>query len=208
MSIKLLVADDHELVRRGLAAMLAGSGIEIAAEAATGEEAVRLALKRAFDVALLDVRMPGDGLAALARIRAEKPELPVLMFSQFDNPAFIARAVSGGANGYLLKTANAEEIRGAIQRVVRGQDAWTRDKLRRVTGAVAARKPSSVDVSLTGRESEILRHLTLGMTNKEIAEKLSISYETVKEHVQHILRKIGLTDRTQAAVWAVRNGLV
>ncbi|HOM15681.1 MAG TPA: response regulator transcription factor [Thermoguttaceae bacterium] len=208
--IRLLVADDHEMVRLGLKSLLEGTEIEIAAEAATGEEAVRIALSQAIDVALLDIRMPnGDGLTALGRIKLERPQLPVLILSSYDNPTYVARAVALGANGYVLKGASREELIQAIRIAAKGETTWTRDELRRVTGALATpRLSSDVEVPLTQRESEVLKQLAHGLTNKEIAQALHISYETVKEHVQHILRKIGVTDRTQAAVWAVRKNLV
>jgi DNA-binding NarL/FixJ family response regulator len=114
-----------------------------------------------------------------------------------------------GASGYLLKGCTREQLIKAIHTAASGESAWTRDELRRVTGALATpRLAADVEVPLTQRESEVLRQLAYGLTNKEIAQALHISYETVKEHVQHILRKIGVSDRTQAAVWAVRKGLV
>lgn len=210
MSIKLLIADDHEVVRSGLKSLVAGTDIKVIAEAATGEAAVRLAMKHEPDVVLLDIRMPeGDGLNSLGRIKLERPNMPVLMLSTYDNPTYVARAVALGASGYLLKGTSREKLLEAIRMAAQGQSAWTRDELRRVTGALATpRLAADVEVPLTQRESEVLRQLAYGLTNKEIALALHISYETVKEHVQHILRKIGVTDRTQAAVWAVRKGLV
>ncbi len=210
MSIKLLIADDHEVVRSGLKSLVAGTDIKVIAEAATGEAAVRLALKHEPDVVLLDIRMPeGDGLNALGRIKLERPSMPVLILSTYDNPTYVARAVALGASGYLLKGTSREKLLEAIRMAAQGQSAWTRDELRRVTGALATpRLAADVEVPLTQRESEVLRQLAYGLTNKEIALALHISYETVKEHVQHILRKIGVSDRTQAAVWAVRKGLV
>jgi DNA-binding NarL/FixJ family response regulator len=151
----------------------------------------------------------GDGLTALGRIKLEKPRLPVLILSAYDNPTYVARAVALGAHGYVLKSASREELVEAIRRAAKGETTWTRDELRRVTGALATpRLGSDVEVPLTERESEVLKQLANGLTNKEIAQALHISYETVKEHVQHILRKIGVTDRTQAAVWAVHKNLV
>jgi len=209
-TIKLLIADDHEVVRSGLKVLLEGTEIEVVAAVATGEEAVKYALERPVDVVLLDIRMPdGDGLTALGRIRLDKPDLPVLMLSTFDNPTYIARSVALGANGYLLKGCTRDELIKAIRSAAVGESAWTRDELRRVTGALATpRLAADIEVPLTQRESEVLRQLAYGLTNKEIAQALHISYETVKEHVQHILRKIGVSDRTQAAVWAVRKQLV
>ncbi len=210
MSITLLIADDHEVVRTGLKSLFSGSDIEVIAEASTGEAAVRLALEHNPDVVLLDIRMPdGDGLNALGRIKLERPDMPVLILSTYDNPTYVARSVALGASGYILKGTTRENLLQAIRTSAEGQTSWTRDALRRVTGALATpRLTNDVEVPLTQRESEVLRQLAFGLTNKEIALALHISYETVKEHVQHILRKIGVSDRTQAAVWAVRKGLV
>lgn len=210
MSIRLIIADDHQVVRSGLRTLFAGTDIEIIAEASTGEEAVKLTDKQKPDLVLLDIRMgESDGLNALARIKLNKPKIPVLVLSTYDNPTYIARAVALGASGYLMKGVKRDQLLAAIRRVAEGGDVWTREELRRVTGALATpRVTGDVEVPLTQRENEVLKQLTLGSTNKEIAQTLGISYETVKEHVQHVLRKIGVTDRTQAAVWAVRKGLV
>jgi DNA-binding NarL/FixJ family response regulator len=210
MAIRLLIADDHLVVRTGLKSLVASTEIEVIGEATTGGECVRLAHELKPDVVLLDIRMPdGDGLNALSRLKLDIPTLPVLVFSTYDNPTYVARAVALGANGYLSKGASGDELIAAIRTVSKGENAWTRDELRRVTGALATpRLVSDIDVPLTQRESEVLRQLSYGLTNKEIAQSLHISYETVKEHVQHILRKLGVSDRTQAAVWAVRKGLV
>jgi len=208
--IRVLIADDHEVVRNGLRSMVAGTDIEIVGEATSGKEAVAWVLENDVDLVILDIRMPdGDGLTALGRIKLDKPELPILMLSTFDNPTYVARAVALNASGYILKSASREQLLQAIRMAAAGQNAWTRDELRRVTGALATpRLATDIEVPLTQRESEVLRQLAYGLTNKEIAQALHISYETVKEHVQHILRKIGVSDRTQAAVWAVRKGLV
>ncbi len=207
--IRLLIADDHEVVRSGLKALLAGSDVKVVAEVATGAACVKYALENEVDVILLDIRMPdGDGLTALGRIKLDKPDLPILILSTYDNPTYVARAVALGAAGYLLMGCSREELINTIHTVAAGDSAWTRDELRRVTGALATpRLTADVEVPLTQRESEVLRQLAYGLTNKEIAGALHISYETVKEHVQHILGKIGVKDRTQAAVWAVRKGL-
>ncbi len=208
--IKLLIVDDHEVVRCGLKTLLADTDIEVVAEVSTGEAAIRYALENDPDVILMDIRMPGgDGLTSLGRIKLDKPEMPILMLSTFDNPTYIARSVALGASGYLLKGCTRDALIKAIRTSAAGESAWTRDELRRVTGALATpRLTADIEVPLTQRESEVLRQLAYGLTNKEIAQALHISYETVKEHVQHILRKIGVSDRTQAAVWAVRKELV
>jgi DNA-binding NarL/FixJ family response regulator len=209
IKIRLLIADDHEVVRSGLKAMLDGSDIKVVAEVSSGQEAVKYVLENQVDVVLMDVRMSdGDGLNALGRIKLDKPELPILMFSYSDNPAYVARAVAMSASGYLMKGCTRDELIKAVKAAAAGENLWTRDGLRRVTGALGTpRLTADVEVALTKREGDVLRQLACGLTNKQIAEELHISYETVKEHVQHVLRKIGVADRTQAAVWAVRKNL-
>ena len=210
MAISVLIADDHEVVRLGLKNLLQGTECDVIAEAMTGEQALELVSTKKPDLVILDVRMGGgDGLYVLGRIKLDRPELPIILLSTYDNPTYVARAVALGASGYVLKSDTRERLLEAISTAMRGESAWTRDELRRVTGALATpRLQTDVEVPLTQRESEVLKQLANGLTNKEIALALNISYETVKEHVQHILRKIGVSDRTQAAVWAVRKGLV
>jgi DNA-binding NarL/FixJ family response regulator len=210
MAIRVLLADDHEVVRRGLRSVFEDTEIQIVAEASSGQEALKLAKEKKLDVVLLDVRMPDlDGLNVLGRIKLDHPDLPVLIISTYDNPTYVARAVALGAAGYVLKDSDRNRLLAAVRGAASGEPIWTREELRRVTGALATpRLNAEVEVPLTQRESEVLKQLALGLTNKEIAQVLHISYETVKEHVQHILRKIGVTDRTQAAVWAVRKRLV
>ena len=210
MSKRILVVDDHEVIRMGLRVLFENTDIEIAAEASTASEALEAIGATNPDVVLLDIRMEGgDGLNALGRLKLDHPDLPVILFSAYDNPTYIARAVALGASGYVLKSAPPERLIEALRTALSGESAWTREELRRVTGALATpRLSQDIEVPLTQRESEVLRQMALGLTNKEIAKMLGISYETVKEHVQHILRKVGVTDRTQAAVWAVRKNLV
>ncbi|MCH2115517.1 MAG: response regulator transcription factor [Pirellulales bacterium] len=210
MAIRMLIADDHAVMRAGVRSLVQKTEIEIVAEAADGDSAFQLALKHLPDLVLLDVRMPNnDGIACLGRLRAELPQMPVLMFSAYDNPTYIARAVALGAAGYLVKTASPEELLAAMRRAATGESIWTREELRRVTGALSTPHGAvDLEVPLTKRENEVLKQLALGLSNKEIALALSISYETVKEHVQNVLRKVGVSDRTQAAVWAVRKGIV
>jgi DNA-binding NarL/FixJ family response regulator len=187
-----------------------GTELEVVAEASNGKDALRLIAELDLDVVMLDVRMPDtDGLNVLGRLKLDKPDMPVLILSTYDNPTYVARAVALGAAGYILKGSDRDRVVEAVRRAATGESVWTRDELRRVTGALATpRLNANVEVPLTQRESEVLKQLALGLTNKEIAQALHISYETVKEHVQHILRKIGVSDRTQAAVWAVRKELV
>jgi DNA-binding NarL/FixJ family response regulator len=210
MAIRVLLADDHEVVRRGLRSLFEDTDIQVVAEASSGQEALKMVKEKKLDVVLLDVRMPDiDGLNVLGRIKLDHPDLPVLMVSTYDNPTYVARAVALGAAGYVLKDSDRNKLLAAVRGAATGDAVWTREELRRVTGALATpRLNAEVEVPLTQRESEVLKQLALGLTNKEIAQALHISYETVKEHVQHILRKIGVTDRTQAAVWAVRKEMV
>ncbi|MBX3424434.1 MAG: response regulator transcription factor [Pirellulales bacterium] len=211
MPIRLLIADDHEVVRAGLCALFeTQSDFEVVAEAGDGLQCIEQARRHRPDLVLLDVRMPrADGLAVLSRLRGELPETVVVIFSGYDNPTYLARAAALGAAGYLDKTLTSEQLLGAVRQAARGESLWSTEGLRKVTGALTApRLASELEAPLTRRESEVLRQLANGLSNREIAQALDISYETVKEHVQHILRKIGVADRTQAAVWAVRKGIV
>ncbi len=210
MGVRLLVADDHEVIRTGLRSLLAGTDIEIVAEAATGAETVKQAQKVKPDVILLDIRMPdGDGLAALEKLHAKVPESRVVMLSTYDNPTYVARAVALGACDYVLKGSSRDDIVSTIQAAAAGQSPSRSGELKKIAAAMKVRQVvDDDDVPLTQRETQVLRHVALGLSNKEIARSLEISVETVKEHVQNILRKITVTDRTQAAVWAVRKGLV
>jgi len=210
MSIRLLVCDDHEVIRTGLASLLAGTEIEIVGEAATGKETLEQAEKFKPDVVLLDIRMPdGDGLSTLEKLRAQVPDSRVVMLSTYDNPTYIARAVALGAADYVLKGSSRDAIVATIIAAGRGESPCRSGELGRIAGAMKVRQViDDDDVPLTQRETQVLRHVALGLSNKEIGRSLEISVETVKEHVQNILRKIAVSDRTQAAVWAVRKGLV
>ena len=209
-SVRVVVADDHEVVRCGLVNLLDGTDVEIVAEASSGEAAVSLAMKHKPDVILLDIRMaPGkDGLKALENIRNDAPSVRCIMLTTFDNPTYIARAVASGAHDYILKGCSREELLESIMGAASGQLPLRAGELRRVATTMANRVVTpDPDVPLTQREMQVLRHVALGLSNKEIAQSLTISVETVKEHVQNILRKLAVGDRTQAAVWAVRRGL-
>jgi DNA-binding NarL/FixJ family response regulator len=208
--VKVLVADDHEVVRSGLASLLKDSEVDIVGEAANGDEAVAKAIKLQPDVVLLDIRMPGtDGLTALERIRVEAPDSRVVMLSTYDNPTYVARSVALGASDYVLKGSSRKELIAAITSAAKGDAPSKTGELRRVKGAMERRHNAADEESpLTNREAQVLRHIALGLSNREIGRSLGISIETVKEHVQNILRKIAVSDRTQAAVWAVRKGLV
>ncbi len=209
MSIKVVVADDQVLIRQGIASMLKGQEIEIVAEASNGVEAIEKALEYRPNVLLMDVMMPElDGLDALEKLREQSPQTRVVMMSAYDNPTYMARSVALGADGFVLKDATSQEFLSAIQRAARGEAPPLEGDLNKIRDLLGKRlDPVADDVPLTKREYQVLRHLAFGLSNREIGRSLSISIETVKEHVQNILRKLDAADRTEAAVWAVRRGL-
>lgn len=208
-SLQVLVVDDHEAVRRGLISLFEGSPIEVCGEAATAAEAVRQVRKLRPAVVLLDVRLgDADGLDAIREIRGTTSAPRVVVFSAFDNPTYVARAAATGAHDYLLKTISRNDLIKAIVAAAAGEQPSAAGELRRMAGRMARREKSEPSgVALTGRETQVLRLIAMGLSNQDIATGLEISIETVKEHVQNLLRKLGLADRTQAAVWALRHGL-
>ncbi len=210
MVIKLIVADDQEVIRTGLAVLLAGKEIQIVAEAATGAEAITMTKRHKPDVLLLDVRMPDmDGLDALEQIRKNTPATKVIMISAHDNPSYVARAVVLGAEDFLLKDTPGEAYVAAIERAVAGGELAAPDTLfSRIKATLHERPdPKADDVPLTRREYQVLRHLAYGLSNREIARSLTISIDTVKEHVQNVLQKLKVSNRTEAAVWIVKREL-
>jgi DNA-binding NarL/FixJ family response regulator len=205
MSIELLIADDQEIVRAGLARWLTGE-FKIVGEAAGVEDLLRLAESCRPQVVLSEIRLQGaDALQPLAFIKQSQPDMAVVLFSAFDSATSSARALAAEACGYLSKGLDREGLMSAIRAAAAGERLWQPDELRRLHGALAnPRADAPIDVEFTRRESEVLEFLVKGMTNKQIATQLAISSETVKEHVQRIFRKLGVCDRTQAAVWLVR----
>ena len=211
MGISVLVVDDHEVVLSGLVALLSEAEIHVVAQATNGVDAVAKTLEHQPDVVLMDIRMiEGDGLTALEEITQKSPHPPVVMLSTYDNPTYIARSVALGAHDDVLKGAPREKLIRAIHRAASGQppeeESVTHAIRRKMEKKVTP--PADPQINLTRREYQVLRHLALGLSNREIGQSLDISVETVKEHVQNILRKLKLTDRTQAAVWAVKNQIV
>jgi DNA-binding NarL/FixJ family response regulator len=200
---------DHA-VRHGVAALLKGSYIQVVVEAETGNQAIEHAMKLKPDVVLLDVRMPDtDGLEALERIMDRSPRTKVVMFTGHENPTYVARAVALGAAGFLMKGATKDEIVSAINRAHTGLPPETESVMGKVRNTMVRRRPTyDEDIPLTNREVQVVRHVALGLSNREIGRSLDISIETVKEHVQNVLRKLEAGDRTEAAVWAVKKGLV
>lgn len=187
------------------------SDLSVVAEARTGREALEVARRELPDVVLMDVRMPDmDGLEATRKIKEERPRTAVIMLTMHDNPGYLRDAVRAGAAGYLLKDVSKDELVDAIRQVSSG-GAFIESQMLR--GMLSEMKPagpvqSPAAKNLTKREREILALVAEGMSNREIAEKLVLSPETVKSHVAAILEKLNVSDRTQAAIYAVRNGLV
>ena len=209
MSISVLIVDDHAIVRSGLRTMLAGSDVEVVGEAIDGDEALERTLELKPDVVLLDIRMhKADGLSALTNIREQSPETRVIILSTYDNPTYVARSIALGAKDYVLKGSSREVLLDRIRGVAEGRPPAEDSILRSVQSTMSQRKNVKSDFPLTNRELQVLRHIALGLSNREIGSSLAISVETVKEHVQNILRKINAVDRTQAAVWAVKRGLI
>jgi DNA-binding NarL/FixJ family response regulator len=208
VSIKVIVADDQMVIREGIASLFEDEGISIVSEATTGQQAIAKTLKHKPDVLLMDVMMPDtDGLDALEKLREKSPQTRVVMMSAYDNPTYVARTVALGAEGFVLKDAPAKDFVDAIRRASRGEPP-TDVRLNQIKELLATRlDPAADEVPLTKREYQVLRHLAFGLSNREIGRSLSISIETVKEHVQNILRKLDAADRTEAAVWAVKRGL-
>ena len=210
MSIKVVIVDDHEVVRRGLQTIFKDTDIKVVGEASNGTEAVEETTKHKPDIVLMDIRMPeSDGLAAMELIRKHSPATKVVVLSTYDSPSYVARSASLGASEYVLKGTSRKELIQAITRAHLQQEPSESSILRRVRITMAKKKEiGDARAPLTNRETQVLRHIALGLSNREIGRSLGISVETVKEHVQNLLKKVQCSDRTQAAVWAVRNQLV
>jgi DNA-binding NarL/FixJ family response regulator len=204
--IRVVIADDHAVVRTGLAQLVATfDDVELVGAAANGEEAVALSGEREPDVVLMDLEMPVlDGIEATRRIREAHPDVAVVVLTSFSDRDRILAALDAGAAGYLLKDAEPAELAKAIEAAARG-DAPLDPKAARALLS-ARRAPSEAD-ALSEREREVLVMVAEGLPNKLIAARLAISEKTVKAHLTSVFRTIGVTDRTQAALWAERNGL-
>ncbi len=211
-SVRLLIVDDHQVVREGLAIFLKHPEVEVIGLAASGREAIETATIEKPHVVLMDIRMDElDGLWALEQLKQLDTQIPVVLLSSYDNPTYVARAIALGASDYLLKSSSRDDILASLFRSAKREPAQSDSILERVRRSMAATNhlPTEVkEYALTGREIQVLRHIGLGLSNREIAKSLTISVETVKEHVQNILRKTKANDRTDAAVRAIRWGLV
>lgn len=223
---KLVIVDDHALVRKGMKSMLDGEpDLRVIGEASDGQEALKVCRSLKPDLILMDVRMPTmDGLAATREIKQELPSTSVLMVTMYENQDYLYEALKAGAAGYVLKESGQEEVLGAVRRVLSGESSLSpgltagllqrliREKEERKAQAagappVAEEHPEPPSELLTPRETEIIRLVAQGLTNRQMAEKLVVSSATVKTHVQHIIAKLGVSDRTQAAVRAIELGL-
>ncbi len=205
MTIRVLIADDHGIVRQGLRMYLQfDPKLEIVGEAANGKEALELAIKLRPDIILMDILMPlMDGLEATAAVRRALPDTEVLALTSVLDDAIIHRTIRAGAIGYLLKDTGSDELCQAIHAAVGGQVQLSRQVAQRLASQDEA--PLSVE-ALTERETEVLHLIARGCSNKEIALSLNIAEKTVKAHVGSILSKLGVTSRTQAALLAIRSG--
>ncbi len=207
MAIRVLIADDHEVVRQGLLMFLAlDTQIEIVGEAADGAEAVALARELRPDVVLMDLLMPRvDGIAATLSIRTELPDTEVIALTSVLEDASVVGAVRAGAIGYLLKDTQGEALRAAIKAAANGQVQLSPEAAMRLMREVRA--PEAPE-ALTQRETDVLRLVAEGRTNKDIAHELGVGEQTIKTHVSNLLSKLGVQSRTQAALHALRIGLV
>lgn len=209
-TVKVLLVDDHEMVRMGLAAFLSTEqGIEVVGEASSGTEGVQLAQKLQPDVVLMDLVMEGmDGIEATKELLKVHPECKVIVLTSFHDDEKVYPAVEAGAFSYLLKTARASEIAQAVRQAYQGQSVFES----RVAGKIMTRFRSGDRGKLpheqcTARELEVLRLIGEGRSNQEIADELYIGIKTVKTHVSNILSKLAVEDRTQAAIYAHRHGI-
>lgn len=208
--IRVILVDDHEVVRRGLRGFLElQDDIDVVGEASDGAIAVELAARERPDVILMDLLMPNmDGLTAIGRIKQEQPEIEIVAVTSFIEEEKVTSALEAGASGYLLKDADAEEVAQAVRAAHAGEVHLDPAVARLLAQRMRSRKETEPVEPLTPREKEVLAQLGKGASNKEIAYELSITERTARTHVSNILGKLGLASRTQAALWAVEHKLI
>lgn len=207
--MRVVLADDHALVRDGVASLLAAWGYDVVGQAATGDQAVELADRLEPDVILMDVRMPGSsGLDATRRIAREHPSIAIVMLTVSEDEEDLFEAIKAGARGYLLKNLEARELRTMLEAIARGDAAISPATAFRIIREFARPKAETVDIqsALTTRELDVLELVTAGLRNKEIAARLGISENTAKFHLRNILEKVHADSRTELAARAVREG--
>ncbi len=214
MSIRILLVDDHSLFRSGIKSLLEGQqDFEVVGEASDGLEGVKRAKQLKPDIVLLDLHMPGtSGLEALKMLVEESPEIAVLMLTVSEDAHDLIQALRSGARGYLLKNIEIDFLVDSIRRAIQGESVISPQMsailMDAVRDPIAKQKPKKTVIKLTPRESEIIGMLAQGESNKSIARTLDLAESTVKIHVQGILRKLNISSRVQAAVYAVEHGLV
>lgn len=212
MTIRVAICDDQDLVRDGLQAILSTApGIEVVGEAANGADIMELVMRTSPDVVLMDLKMPGiNGVQATRNVLDRHPETKILILTTYETPEWVLDAIRAGASGYLLKDTPRERLIDAIRGTAAGRThvdpAVAGDLFTRVSQGTS-NDTTAVDADLSERELDVLRLLGRGLTNSEIAERLFLSDGTVRNYVSAILSKLGVADRTQAAVLAVRHGL-
>jgi DNA-binding NarL/FixJ family response regulator len=205
--IRVVLVDDHAMVRRGLAQLLAGeAGISVVGTAATGAQALDVVAAQQPDVVLMDLQMPGmDGAAATRALAQQHPHVQVLVLTSFSDRERIVAALDAGAVGYLLKDAEPAELVAGIEAVARGESPLHPRAARELLRSRSAPGTASSDVRLTPREVEVLALVRQGLANKQIGRRLGISERTVKAHLSSLFQRLGVADRTQAALWAQRH---
>lgn len=211
MAVRVMIADDHSMIREGLKQLLELEGdFQVIEEACDGVECLEKLSKITPDILLLDINMPNmNGLEVLQKMKDKHMRVKVLVLTVHNEVEYLLKAVDIGINGYLLKDSESAELKKAILTVVNGEDYIQPSLIPLLNAKMIDRNKDNVKIeSLTRREMDVLKLLAVGMYNKEVAEKLSISERTVKNHVSNIFKKIGVTDRTQAAVFAIRNNLI
>jgi DNA-binding NarL/FixJ family response regulator len=208
---RVLIADDQTLFRSGLAQLLDGDPrVEVVGQAVDGLDVVEKAASLKPDVVLMDLKMPNvDGIEATRRILSEHPSIKVLVLTTFDTDTFVLQALRAGASGYVLKDSQAEAVVSSILAVLAGERVMASAVANRVVSMLSGTTtPKEFYDGLTAREVEILKLIAIGQANKQIAHRLTISEKTVRNHVSNMYEKLGIYDRSQAVLYAVRKGLV